>query len=430
MSNPSAQSKPPQATDDQEIGISEEEKKQLLEQSHRFHDDRERTVDVTSTKNHSFDDYGLKRNLLRGIYGMGFEKPSPVQEATIPISLTGAHILARAKNGTGKTGAFLIPVLELVDPSKECIQAVILVPTRELAIQIKQNTSQMAKYLDLRVQMVTGGTPVKDDILALKQPGHILIATIGRLYDLADRKIADLSQCKMLVMDEADKLVNADFQQTIDGIISFLPEQRQILLFSATFPREVKSFSDKYMPNSHEVNLMDELTLRGVTQFYAFVEEKEKLCCLNALFQRLEINQAMIFCNSIPRVVLLAKKITEMGHSCYYMHSKMPREQRNRVFVDFRAGKCRNLVCSDLLTRGIDIPSVNVVINFDMPNASETYLHRIGRGGRFGHYSIAINLITYEDRHKMFQIERELGTEIRPIPNVISTELYPAVSSG
>lgn len=178
------------------------------------------------------------------------------------------------------------------------------------------------------------------------------------------------------------------------------------------------------MRNPYEINLMDELTLRGITQYYAFVEEKQKVHCLNTLFSKLQINQSIIFCNSTNRVELLAKKITELGYSCFYSHARMLQQNRNRVFHDFRNGVCRNLVCSDLLTRGIDIQAVNVVINFDFPKNAETYLHRIGRSGRFGHLGLAINLINWDDRFNLYKIEQELGTEIQPIPQSIDKKLY------
>lgn len=178
------------------------------------------------------------------------------------------------------------------------------------------------------------------------------------------------------------------------------------------------------MNDPYEINLMDELTLRGITQYYAFVEEKQKVHCLNTLFSKLQINQSIIFCNSTNRVELLAKKITELGYSCFYSHAKMLQNHRSRVFHDFRHGVCRNLVCSDLLTRGIDIQAVNVVINFDFPNKAETYLHRIGRSGRFGHMGLAINLINWDDRFNLYRIEQELGTEIQPIPPSIDKSLY------
>jgi len=216
------------------------------------------------------------------------------------------------------------------------------------------------------------------------------------------------------------------FKNMLDNVISFLPQDRQILLYSATFPCTADQFIKKHMHNPYEINLMEELTLKGITQYYAYVQEKQKVHCLNTLFSKLQINQSIIFCNSTQRVELLAKKITELGYSCFYIHAKMRQDHRNRIFHDFRNGACRNLVCSDLFTRGIDIQAVNVVINFDFPKMSETYLHRIGRSGRFGHLGIAINLITYDDRFALHKIESELGTEIKPIPKIIEPHLYVA----
>merc|ERR1712142_1341399 len=201
---------------------------------------------------------------------------------------------------------------------------------------------------------------------------------------------------------------------------------RQILLYSATFPLSVQKFMNKHLKKPYEINLMEELTLKGITQYYAYVTERQKVHCLNTLFSRLQINQSIIFCNSTQRVELLAKKITQLGYSCFYIHAKMMQEYRNRVFHDFRNGLCRNLVCTDLFTRGIDIQAVNVVINFDFPKMAETYLHRIGRSGRFGHLGVAINLITYDDRFSLHWIEDQLATDIKPIPGSIDKSLYVA----
>ncbi|CAI4215548.1 unnamed protein product [Parascedosporium putredinis] len=336
-------------------------------------DGRKQTEDVTNTKGLEFEEFGLKRDLLMGIFEAGFEKPSPIQEEAIPVALTGRDVLARAKNGTGKTAAFVIPALQRINPKVSKIQCLILVPTRELAMQTSHVCKSLGKHLGINVMVTTGGTGLRDDIIRLQDPVHI---------------------------------------------------DRQVMLFSATFPLSVKDFSDKNMTAPYEINLMDELTLRGITQYYAFVDEKSKVHCLNTLFSRLQINQSIIFCNSTNRVELLAKKITELGYSCFYSHAKMAQQARNRVFHDFRNGVCRNLVCSDLLTRGIDIQAVNVVINFDFPKNAETYLHRIGRSGRYGHLGLAINLINWDDRFNLYNIERDLGTEIQPIPQTIDKSLY------
>nr|CAD7444417.1 unnamed protein product [Timema bartmani] len=387
-------------------------------------DQRMRTSDVTDTRGNEFEEFCLKRELLMGIFEKGWEKPSPIQEASIPIALSGKDVLARAKNGTGKTGAYSIPVLEQVDPKKDCIQALVIVPTRELALQTSQICIELAKHMEVKVMVTTGGTNLRDDIMRIYQKVQVIIATPGRILDLMDKNVANMEHCKILVLDEADKLLSQDFKGMLDHVISRLPKERQILLFSATFPLTVKQFMDKHLRDPYEINLMEELTLKGVTQYYAFVQERQKVHCLNTLFSKLQINQSIIFCNSTQRVELLAKKITELGYCCYYIHAKMAQAHRNRVFHDFRAGLCRNLVCSDLFTRGIDVQAVNVVINFDFPKMAETYLHRIGRSGRFGHLGIAINLITYEDRFALHRIEQELGTEIKPIPKVIDPSLY------
>ncbi|GMH39783.1 hypothetical protein BSKO_07681 [Bryopsis sp. KO-2023] len=387
-------------------------------------DTRHKTEDVTNTKGNSFEDYLLKRELLMGIYEKGFESPSPIQEESIPIALTGRDILARAKNGTGKTAAFAVPLLERIDNNKNNIQAMILVPTRELALQTSQVCKELSKHMGIEVVVSTGGTVLRDDILRLGATTHMVVATPGRILDLARRSVAKLDQCGMLVMDEADKLLSPEFQPVIEQLIGYLPEKKQILLYSATFPVTVKQFKERFLNKPYLINLMDELTLKGVTQFYAFVEERQKVHCLNTLFSKLEINQSIIFCNSVNRVELLAKKITELGYSCFYIHAKMQQSHRNRVFHDFRNGACRNLVSSDLFTRGIDVQAVNVVINFDFPKNSETYLHRVGRSGRFGHLGLAVNLITYDDRFNLYKIEQELGTEIKPIPPVIEKGLY------
>jgi len=252
----------------------------------------------------------------------------------------------------------------------------------------------------------------------------------------------------LIVMDEADKLLSEDFINLIEKILRYTPAKnpkrknnRQLLLYSATFPSSISEFVSKHMPHGKDgdvgkadvskeeeeeddgqktvyLNLMDDLTLRGITQYYAYVREPQKVHCLFTLVKKLKVNQCIIFCRSMNRVELLARKITKLGFSCFYIHSKMSQSDRNRVFHEFREGKekCRFLICTDLITRGIDVQSVNVVINFDFPKAAETYLHRIGRAGRFGHLAIAINFVTDDDRKSLYQIEDDLETEIKPIP--------------
>uniref|UniRef100_A0A671M3B2 RNA helicase n=1 Tax=Sinocyclocheilus anshuiensis TaxID=1608454 RepID=A0A671M3B2_9TELE len=354
---------------------------------------RVKTTDVTATKGNEFEDYCLKRELLMGIFEMGWEKPSPIQEESIPIVLSGRDILARAKNGTGKSGAYLIPLLERIDLKKDYVQAIVFVPTRELALQVSQISINMSKHLGgVKIMATTGGTNLRDDIMRLDETVHVIIATPGRILDLIKKGVAKVDKAQMIVMDEADKLLSQDFVVLIEDIISFMPKKRQILLYSATFPSSVQKFMSKHLQKPYEINLMDELTLKGITQYYAYVTERQKVHCLNTLFSRLQINQSIIFCNSTQRVELLAKKITQLGYSCFYIHAKMMQEYRNRVFHDFRNGLCRNLVCT----------------------------------GRYGHLGLAINLITSEDRFNLKGTEDQLMTDIKPIPSSIDKNLYVA----
>lgn len=421
---------PPREGSEKEAAITE----QMLQEDDNWkarikvpeRDTRYRTEDVTSTKGNDFEEFGLKRTLLMGIFEANYEKPSPIQEESLPRILLGKNVLARAKNGTGKTGAFGIPCLQLVDDKSNRTQIVIMSPTRELALQTSAVLRTLAQFMPLNIIASTGGMVLKEDILRLKNPDgiHVIVATPGRLWDLANQKVADLSSVRVCCLDEADKLLSGDFVNVVEDILRACPPKVQLLLYSATFPNQIKEFCDTWMPEHDRINLMTDLTLKGVSQYYAYVDEKQKVLCLHTLFKRLEINQAIIFCNSANRVELLAQKITRLGFSCYYIHAGMAQQHRKRVFHDFRSGHCKNLVCTDLFTRGIDVASVNVVINFDFPRSSETYLHRIGRSGRFGHLGLAVNFITNNNRLSLYKIEHELNTEIKPIPTEIDTNLY------
>lgn len=249
-------------------------------------DTRVQTEDVTNVKGNEFEDYFLKRELLMGIFEKGFERPSPIQEEAVPIILAGRNVMARAKNGTGKTAAFIIPCLEKTDTSKKHIQVLILVPTRELALQTSAIVKEIGKHMGVECMVSTGGTSLKDDIMRLYQTVHILVGTPGRVMDLANKGVADLSQCSTVIMDEADKLLSPEFQPLLEQLLNHTAKNRQICLFSATFPVTVKAFKDKFIENPYEINLMDELTLKGVSQFYAFVEERQKVHCLNTLFSK------------------------------------------------------------------------------------------------------------------------------------------------
>lgn len=310
--------------------------------------------------------------------------------------------------------------------SQDYVQALVLVPTRELAMQSSLLASNLGKHLNVKATAITGGAILHEDIMRLRSPLQLVIATPGRMLDIAKRG-RFLNRCGIVVLDEADKLLSDGFRETVEELLNVcLPKERQIMLFSATFPLSVKAFSDAYVSAPVVINLMDELTLKGVTQFYAYVEEYQKVHCLNTLFNKLHINQCIIFCNNVRRVELLAKKVSDLGHNCCYIHSQMEQSTRSSTFHNFRDGNYRTMVCTDLFTRGIDVQAVNVVINFDFPHSPETYLHRIGRSGRFGHFGLAINLITKDDHNYLFQVERTLSIEIKPIPTTVDRSLYVA----
>jgi ATP-dependent RNA helicase DDX6/DHH1 len=267
---------------------------------------------------------------------------------------------------------------------------------------------------------------LKDDIIRLQveEGVQIVVGTPGRLQDLCKQGVLVLDKCQMVVLDEADKLLSVDFLPAVENLLEATPKDRQLMLFSATFPSSIAEFQQNWLADAEIVNLMEDLTLKGITQYYAYVEESQKVHCLYALFKRLKINQCIIFCNSVNRVELLSRKISRLGYSCYYIHGQMGQDDRNRVFHNFRQGKCETLVCTDIFTRGIDIRTLNVVINFDFPRSANTYLHRIGRSGRFGHRGLAINFISDGDRYNLCKIETVLATEVGVIPKQIPDEFY------
>jgi len=387
--------------------------------------ERVHTSDVTDTRNGTFEDYGLKKELLRGVYKKSWERPSPIQEDSIPNVLSGYDVLARAKNGVGKTGSYLIPILEKADPSVPYVQAIVLVPTIELAAQTFKVCKELGTYMKgLEVVLVHGGIEIEREIVTFQKVVHIVIGTPGRMRSLIRHKHMNVDHVAIVALDEADKLFSGDFPAVVEDIVNATPSTRQMLLFSATYPVTMKEFCDRYMRNYKAINTMNELCLRGVTQYYAYVDERNKIRCLNTLFHHLNIFQSMIFCNSVRRVQALAKMMMDLGFSCGYIHAKMSPSDRTKVIHDFSNKTFRHLVASDLCARGIDVPSVNVVFNFDFPSKSDTYLHRVGRGGRFGGLALAVSFITDADKLKLTQIEKQLGHKIACIPKEVDPALY------
>ena len=291
-------------------------------------------------------------------------------------------------------------------------------------MQTGRIVKQFGESMKINSMCCFGGQSLVEDLYRLRKGVHVMVGTAARILDLTRRGHCNLSKCRYFVLDEADKMLSDNFLPVVEDLLPFLPKERQIMLFSATFPNMVKRFCDRYMHDPVMINTMDELTLQGVTQYYVFLEERQKVNALHTLFSKLEVNQSIIFCNSVARVELLAKKIIDLGYSCFFIHSRMSQDDRNKVFHNFTKGAARHLVCTDLFARGVDVQSVNVVINFDLPSSSETYLHRIGRSGRFGHLGLAVDFITEKDKETFFTIEQELETEVQPFPKEVDRNLY------
>jgi ATP-dependent RNA helicase DDX6/DHH1 len=373
------------------------------------------SADVEKTRGRRWCELGLKGELLERIEDVGYKFPSPVQIESIPHALKGRDLLVRSKNGTGKTASYIIPMLDRIDTGSLTVQAIVLVPIRELALQISRNVKRMSKGLGIVSAPIVGGTSLQEDIIRVSNGVHVIVGTPGRVIDLIEKKVTVLGSSIMLVFDEADKLLDITFNESMNRLFELLPAKRQILLYSATFPVSVHGFVKAHMKDPVFLNLMNELFLLGVKQFYASVKLSHKLFCLKSLLSTLRLEQCIIFCNGIKTVELLAMKITEMGMSCYFIHSHMSQEERNAVFHNFTRGNCKILVATDLITRGVDVPDVNCVINFDFPKSTESYLHRVGRAGRFGRLGISISLITTYDKPMLLEVEEKLGTEILPI---------------
>jgi len=366
----------------------------------------------------SFDDMNLNENLLRGIYGYGFEKPSAIQQRGILPILAGHDTIAQAQSGTGKTATFTISTLQLVDPEKKECQALILAPTRELAGQIQKVCVALSDYMKLQIHACVGGTAVRDDIAQLKAGVHVVVGTPGRVYDMINRGALKLATCKLFCLDEADEMLSRGFKDQIYDVFKFLPEKVQVALFSATMPLEVLEVTNRFMRDPVRILVKrDELTLEGIKQFYIGVEKEEwKLDTLCDLYETLTITQAIIYCNTRRKVDWLMDKMQSRDFTVSAMHGDMDQRERDLILREFRSGSSRVLITTDLLARGIDVQQVSLVINYDLPTNRENYIHRIGRSGRFGRKGVAINFLTQADVRYLRDIESFYNTQIEEMP--------------
>eukprot|EP00049_Salpingoeca_infusionum_P017573 m.353502 g.353502 ORF g.353502 m.353502 type:complete len:397 (-) comp16780_c0_seq1:232-1422(-) len=378
-------------------------------------------VDVIST----FDNLGLRDDLLRGIYAYGFVKPSAIQQRAIKPITKGRDVIAQAQSGTGKTATFSISALQSVDTTTRETQVLVLSPTRELAVQIQKVVLAIGDYMSVQCHACIGGTSVGEDIKKLEYGQHIVSGTPGRVFDMIQRRTLRTRNLKMLILDEADEMLNEGFRDQIYDIYRYLPPGTQVVLLSATLPHEVLEMTTKFMTDPIRILVKrDELTLEGIKQFFVAVEREEwKFDTLCDLYDTLTVTQAVIFCNTKRKVDWLTDKLVENNFTVSSMHGDMDQSERNEIMKQFRAGATRVLITTDVWARGIDVQQVSLVINYDLPNNRELYIHRIGRGGRFGRKGVAINFVTSDDVKILRDIEQYYSTQIDEMPMNVSEML-------
>jgi translation initiation factor 4A len=374
---------------------------------------------------YSFEDLDIKDDLLRGIYSYGFEKPSNIQYKSLPIFDSGKDMIAQSQSGTGKTGAFSIGVLNNIDTGVKKTQYIILTPTHELAKQIYGVIGNLGEKMDISICKVIGKTNIRDSISELQRDPQIIVATPGRLFDMINKRHVFTDNIKTLVLDEADEMLSIGFMDILQDIIKCMPKTSQICLFSATMPKEIIDLTDNFM-NSPEKLLInrDELTLEGIKQFYIELNQYNwKFDVLYDIYETINITQSIIYVNSKNILNNLYDRLSRDKFPVSYIHGDMQSSDRERNLNDFKNGVTRIMLSTDLLSRGIDIQQLSLVINFDLPKSKETYIHRIGRSGRYGRKGTAINFITGEDKEHMKQIENFYNTKIDEMPQNLADYL-------
>merc|ERR1719493_193318 len=380
----------------------------------------EEDVEETNWKEvcESFDDMKLKDDLLRGIYNYGFEKPSYIQQRGIIPVIRGNDTIAQAQSGTGKTATFSVSALQCVEANNPDCQVLILAPTRELAQQIHKVLNALGDYMHVKSHACVGGTAVREDIKVLQTGVQIVVGTPGRVNDMINRNALKLEKLRIFILDEADEMLSRGFKDQIYDVFQYLPSEVQVCLFSATMPVEILHMTKRFMRNPVRILVKkDELTLEGIRQFYVAIEKEEwKLDTLCDLYETLTITQAIIYCNTRRKVDFLADQLSKRDFTISTMHADLDQKERDLVMREFRSGSSRVLVSTDLLARGIDVQQVSLVINYDLPQNMENYLHRIGRSGRFGRKGVAINFVTNSDVRAMKDIEKYYHTQIEEMP--------------
>jgi translation initiation factor 4A len=369
----------------------------------------------------TFDDMDLKEDILRGIYSYGFEVPSSIQQRAIKPLIEGKDMIAQSQSGTGKTATFTIGCLERVDIKVMKPQIIVLVPNRELAMQIFKVFESINEYYGVKGGLIMGGTNLKDNFRLLDEGLQYIVGTPGRVFDMLKRYAIVTDKIKTFVLDEADEMLSRGFKEQIYEIFQFIPKESQICLFSATMPDMALDLTTKFMSDPIRILIDKEnLTLEGIKQYYLGVEQENwKVATLYDLYEKLSISQSIIFVNSKRKADFLKVQLEENDYTVDCIHGDLTQQERNEIMDDFRNGKSRILITTDIIARGIDVQSVSIVINYDIPRYREIYIHRIGRSGRFGRKGIAINFVTEREYENLKDIQDFYQTEILPLPENI-----------
>ncbi len=361
----------------------------------------------------TFAELGLSESTLQALQNVGYESPSPIQEQAIPSLLAGGDVIGQAQTGTGKTAAFGLPIMEYVDPSEQAVQALVLTPTRELCIQVTQALRAYGSHKGVDVVAVFGGAPIRTQQAQLRAGGHVVVGTVGRVLDLISRHSLMLTDCRFVVLDEADEMLDLGFLEDVERILALTPASRQTALFSATMPPPIRKLADRYMYDPEIIQVeAATLTIDTVAQFQLPVDARHKPEMLVEVLRAERPDQAIVFVRTKIRCDQLYRTLRDRGLNVRALHGDMSQGSRDGVMLAFKAGRVPVLVATDVAARGLDITTVTHVINYDVPTSPDTYVHRIGRTGRVGRTGRAITFVENRQQRELEAIERHIGTSI------------------
>ncbi len=362
-----------------------------------------------------FTSLNLRPELVQTVITLGYTEPTPIQAALIPVMLTGVDVIGQAQTGTGKTAAFALPILHNLESNQRHVQALVLAPTRELALQVSEAMGQYGSQLKVRVLAVYGGQPYSPQINQLKRGVDIVVGTPGRLKDLLERKVLNLSEVKTVVLDEADEMLNMGFIEDVETILAATPSERQTALFSATLPPRIRTLADRFMRNPQAVTIKrPTLTVLATEQRYYFVNESDKLHAVMNLLEVENMTSVLIFARTRAETARLANELSQRGFPAEAIHGDLDQNARERTLARFRQNQVKVLVATDVAARGLDIDDISHVINYQLPDDPEVYVHRIGRTGRAGKTGIAITLFTPREKRRVREIERLTKQPLTP----------------